>query len=320
MKPRHLLLAAQAAVTLLLLALLFQRFDWPAFVGVVRRISPAFYVLSLFAIAVAHGLNGLRWRVVLSGMGVRVGYGDMARQVLIGLFFSNLAPTAIGGDAAKVYYLGRTAGYVAVGASVIADRMLGFVCLAIIGAAIGWTIGAPSPLFALNRTLLTAFAIGLTAIIGLAAASRIDRWLLWLRSERLRQWLARGHELMRLGACRRPAIAAAAVVALVNMVMLTVVYQLFFAAVGVVAPPFLAVMAVVVSMAVFVNVPISVNGIGLREQLHFLLFAALGVPKEASVGIALLLFSHTLLISLAGYVVWLRAHPAAASYSPASPV
>ncbi len=41
-------------------------------------------------------------------------------------------------------------------------------------------------------------------------------------------------------------------------------------------------------MAVFVNVPISVGGIGLREQLHYLLFAELGVPKEASVSLSLL--------------------------------
>jgi hypothetical protein len=153
-----------------------------------------------------------------------------------------------------------------------------------------------------------------------AAAAPIDRWLLRLRSERLRQWFARGHELMRLGACRPSTIVMAGVVAAANVTVLTVVYQLFFSSVDVAVPAFLPVMTVVVSMAVFVNVPISVNGIGLREQLHYLLFAALGVPKEASVGIALLLFSHTLLISLAGYVVWLRAHPSPQSFSAPSAV
>jgi len=60
-----------------------------------------------------------------------------------------------------------------------------------------------------------------------------------------------------------------------------------------------------------------VNGIGLREQLHSLLFATLGVPKEVSVSLAVLLFSHFLLLSLAGYVVWFRIKPAAVSSVPA---
>ena len=63
-------------------------------------------------------------------------------------------------------------------------------------------------------------------------------------------------------------------------------------------------------MAIFINVPISVNGIGLREQLHALLFAALGLSKEVSVGISLLVFSHTLLLSLVGCGLWLRARAA----------
>jgi hypothetical protein len=69
-------------------------------------------------------------------------------------------------------------------------------------------------------------------------------------------------------------------------------------------------MNVLVSTAVFVNVPISVGGIGLREQLHYLLFAELGVVKEASVSISLVMYAFSLAISLAGYVIWLRIKPA----------
>jgi hypothetical protein len=89
------------------------------------------------------------------------------------------------------------------------------------------------------------------------------------------------------------------------------VYAIYFASVSGQAPPFVEVMNVLVSMSIFINVPISVNGIGLREQLHYMLFAALGQSKEVSVSIALVVFSQMLLLSLVGYGVWLHSRQAA---------
>ena len=71
--------------------------------------------------------------MVLSGMGVAVPYGDVLKQYLVGLFFSNLMPSAVGGDAVKVYYLGRHIGYMEAGASVMVDRFLGFFWLSVLG-------------------------------------------------------------------------------------------------------------------------------------------------------------------------------------------
>jgi uncharacterized membrane protein len=47
-------------------------------------------------------------------------------------------------------------------------------------------------------------------------------------------------------------------------------------------------------------------GIGLREQLHYLLFGSLGVSKELAVGISLIVFSQFLVLRVLGGLVWLR--------------
>ena len=54
------------------------------------------------------------------------------------------------------------------------------------------------------------------------------------------------------------------------------------------------------------NVPVSVNGLGIREQLHALLLQPLGIPREAAVAISLLLFGHAVLSSVFGFVLWVR--------------
>ncbi len=318
---RQAALAFQAGVTIALMWLLFRSFNWPAFVSGVRRISPALYVGSLLAVSGGQVLYAARWRVVLDAMRLKVPFGEVLRQYAIGLFFSNLMPTAVGGDAAKVYYLGRTFGYVEVGASVVVDRVLGFFWLAVAGAALAWLIGTPSPLFALNRTLLTIGACGFLALLIFVRLVPFDLYVLRAGGGRWRSTIERMGRLaafVRVGACRPSTLAASAAVMTAYMGMMTIVYGRFFHAVGATAPSALQVAAVLVSMAVFVNVPVSVNGIGLREQLHYLLFAALGVPKEAAVTISLLVFSHMLLLSSVGCAVWLRSGAAPALASPPS--
>jgi hypothetical protein len=313
MTRRHVWLAVQAAGTVVLLVLLFRRFDWAAFASVLRHMSAGFYVGSLIAIVAGQLLYALRWQIVLRGMGITVPYVGVLRQYLIGIFFSNVMPTAIGGDAAKIYYLGRQAGYVEVGASVFVDRFLGFLWLAIVGAMLAWLVDAGSPLFVLNRNLLTIFAIAFTAMLAVAWLAPLDRLLADERwPGRFASWMPRLREFanaVRLGACRPATLAASAAVTLGYMLLIALVYVRYFEESGVRVSALLPVANIVVGMAVFVNVPISVNGIGLREQLHSLLFATIGVPKEVSVSLSLLVFSHMLLLSLAGYLAWLRVRP-----------
>ena len=116
-----------------------------------------------------------------------------------------------------------------------------------------------------------------------------------------------GH--VRAAGSHRKTLFFSGAIVVVYMTLVAVVYRAFFAAAGVTVPELLPIMNVLVSTAVFVNVPISVGGIGLREQLHYLLFAELGVVKEASVSISLVMFAFSLAVSLAGYVIWLRIKP-----------
>jgi hypothetical protein len=71
-------------------------------------------------------------------------------------------------------------------------------------------------------------------------------------------------------------------------------------------PTFLVLLTTVATASLLSNLPVSLNGLGLREQLHAMLLQPLGVPREAAVAISLLLFAHLLVTSLGGFVLWLR--------------
>lgn len=310
MTGKHGLLAVQAIVTAALLWLLFRNFDWPAFTAIVGRVSVAFVAGGFAVVAVGHLLYAWRWQAVLRGMGLRLRYPDVLRQYLMGIFFGNLMPTAVGGDAAKVYYLGRKVGYVRVGASVFVDRFLGFMWLSIFGATLAWQVAAPSALLVLNRNLLTGAAILFVSILGTVWLVRVDRLIpSALRRGRLTAVIGQLEQFaayVREGGCRVSTLAISGAVVGATMLLIALLYQRYFAATGGIVPPLAPTINAVISMSVFINIPLSVNGIGLREQLHYRLFDAMGVPKEVSVSLSLLIFGYLLVLSLIGYVVWLR--------------
>jgi uncharacterized membrane protein YbhN (UPF0104 family) len=106
---------------------------------------------------------------------------------------------------------------------------------------------------------------------------------------------------------RQPAVLARAAAVVVGYaVAVTAIYLRYAAVQQSIVPSFFAMFAVVTATALLSNVPISLNGLGVREQLHAMLLAPLGMSRESAVAISLLLYAHLLVSSLIGLVFWLR--------------
>ena len=99
MSRRNIWFGLQAIGTLVLLGLLFRNFNWARFLDVLTAMSPAFYAGSLLVVLAVQLMTAVRWQMVLGALGVTVSLGEVLRQALIGMFFSNIMPTAVGGDA-----------------------------------------------------------------------------------------------------------------------------------------------------------------------------------------------------------------------------
>jgi uncharacterized protein (TIRG00374 family) len=319
---KHITFAAQGLVSAALLALLFRRLDLGAVRALYATMPLWFYLLSLAVVVSGQALYAWRWRQILAASGVDVTVGTAVRQYFIGIFLNNFFPSTVGGDMAKVYYLGRTHGYRPVAASIVIDRLLSIGLLAVLATAMYWIAPDPSPRFAATRAIVTAMAAMLIAFLVVAARGtgglpeRLSRFGTMAvefaeRAQRFRHDMA--------AAARRPQIMlqSAAVVA-TYFFALTAVYRVFFTINTAAHPAFLTLLTAVTTVSLLSNLPVSVNGLGLREQLHVLLLQPLGVPREAAVAISLLVFAHLLVSSLFGLMFWLRL-PALDKYQIADP-
>jgi uncharacterized protein (TIRG00374 family) len=309
---KRVVLAAQLAVTIALLIVVFRRFEWQDFQLVISRVSPAFYLATLAVTTAGHLAYAFRWKKVLSSLDVHLSFPLVMRQHLIALFLSNVLPSAVAGDAAKVYYLGRSAGYVDIGASVFVDRFIGLYWLALFGALFALGADTSNPALRITRDLLVALTVLMTGLIiaarfaphldvrpadAVADASARTRW-----RERATRLLRRIRTAMQDAG----ALTLAAVITVAYQLLMAIVYLQFFQINGAGTPNLVALLTALFGMSVAINIPISINGVGLREQLHVLLFSTMGLDREAAVGLSLLLFSQLLLLSLAGGLAWMR--------------
>ena len=310
MSHRRLWLVAQTLVTTVLLVLLFRGLDVRALRGLFARLPVWFYLLSLALVLAGQVVYAWRWRLFLTSAGVRIPFAMVVRQYFVGTFVNNFLPSTVGGDVAKVYYVGQDHGYRAVTASVAIDRLLGVGLLALIAAAALWVCPVEAP--RLTAALVACSGIAVVAMALLIATSMgtggLPARVAWL-GERAVRFAARLQRLRldMAAPLARPAIVAQAAVVVIGYALAITVVYMRFVALHTTAPPFMAMLAVVTATAVLSNVPVSLNGLGLREQLHVSLLAPLGIPPEVAVAISLLLYAHLLIASLVGLVFWLQA-------------
>jgi uncharacterized protein (TIRG00374 family) len=251
-----------------------------------------------------------KWGLVLGAIGLRVPFWSRAEQYLLGIFFNNFLPTMIGGDAARVYYLGRQEGYATVATSILVDRSLGFLSMALSGTVLVWWLNITTPAFIVARQVLTILCAILLACLAAALTFRLAPLVVLLRRVPLLGRVAETLELVRKRGRplrRDPSVILAVLVAsFLYFLPFGWAYQTYFRLSGGIAVPYEGVLLALIAIAILSNIPISVNGIGLREQLHYLLFGSLGVSKELAVGISVIVFSQFVILSAFGGLVWLR--------------
>lgn len=251
----------------------------------------------------------LRWRETLLAAGLYRRLDELVRLVYVGCFFNLFLPTSIGGDTARGYYVAGDGGSLSVSYSVLlVERLVGLVTLgAVVTGTAGAMIALDTPL--LNHFLWACLAFGLlTAVVASAFVAQGGRWVGWIRAvgwlpRKARGWardLARTTKLFR-----RPGGPLTRVVwASLAIQVITVCFYLACArAVGITVP--IGAFFLIVPLSFVASlIPISLNGLGLREGTLSGLLVAYGADAGSVGACIVLALVVSSLFSLAGGPVY----------------
>ncbi len=289
-----------------LLAYFFSRVHPECFIETFATANYSWILLALVVYLCTQGLSAVRWAALARPLGIQTPFRDMLKFYLIGMFFNLFAPGTVGGDVSRVLYLVRDQDAHAAGRSVttthatmsvLMDRAIGMIVLVWVGAA-GLLLFPAYPVPSLARLITLLLAGGFVGGVLLLPMLRrllpedghplVVKIRLALRSYRT-QWRA---------------LALAAALSLGVHLIQAWMHQVMGRALGLTVP-YSFCLIVYPLVGTFSAIPVSVNGLGLREGGYIYLLAVIGIGTEQGIAFGLLLFLIVALDSLLGGVLFL---------------
>lgn len=301
MSPRQTI-ALKAAGSLILLAALAWVMDLGTLPERMSALSPEGLALAAVAVVAAVAVSVLKWGVILARRGHPLSALRLTRHYLVGLFFNNILPGTVGGDAVRAWSTTRDTGEVpeTVG-SVITERLIAGAGLGLT-AAIGLLFLPDPARFALSVAAFLGINLGLIGLLLLPRlADGAIRALLpagWAAgtSDTLRAIRAGLSDLRILGPVLALSVVFQCLVAAVNAAL--------FSALGV-PVGFGACLIFTPMIFALTMLPLSLSGFGLREAAYAYFFALVGVPMADAVAVSLVFFGLVAVISLPGAPLFL---------------
>jgi uncharacterized membrane protein YbhN (UPF0104 family) len=296
------------AVSAGLLAWVAWQTDWGQVGGAFARLEAGWWLAAVLALVLAQLASARRWQLLAAPLGFPRPLRQMTAFYLIGTYFNLVLPTSVGGDVVRTWYLdGRSGRRLAAFATVLLDRLSGLVVLLAI-AALG---------VALSPVALPAWVVAFVggtcgcALLGLAALPLLARAGAGL-PPRARQVL----DALAVVCSPRLLLATTALSAAVQVANVLLVWLVGRAVAAPVPAAYYWVLVPMVSLLTLV--PVSVNGMGVREGAMVLFLTPLGVGRGTALTIAFLWFAATAAVSLAGGVVYLLGHFPPPALAPGS--
>jgi uncharacterized membrane protein YbhN (UPF0104 family) len=290
---KTLRLAGSAA----LLAFLAWRTDWRQMAAAFAGLRAGWWLAAVGLYAVTQVVSSLRWRLLARPLGFHQPLGRFVAFYYVGMFFNLVLPTSVGGDVVRAWYLDARSGRKAAAfLSVFADRASGLLML----IAIACAAAACSPLDLPPRALWTVYGVGASACLGLAGLLGLARYSgLSTQYPKLAKLLAAARHLSVALLPRPRLLLVTTLLSVFVQSANVVVLWLAGLALGLDVPAsYYWVLVPVVTLMTML--PVSVNGMGVREWGTVLMLAPLGVGREAATALALLWFLTFSAVSVTG--------------------
>ena len=307
MRNRTLRLVATLVVTGLCTAYLVWKIDLSQTLRLLAHAELGYFLAAVAIMIGSVWPMAWRWQQLLHARGIQDRLSWLTRAYFVAYTAGQLLPTAVGGDAVRIYETARrhTGRGGDVAGSVLLERALGGAATLTL-AAVGFVLAIGHYPVGPYLWIEGAFVVG-TLVLAVALFSR-----------RVRPLLAKTVPLLRLLRVERPIRAAYEGIhgyrdhpgLLLGVFTLTLVVQairvlaIWFAgkAVGVdLSPRPYYVMGPLLFLVLLV--PFSVNGIAVRESFFVSFLGRLGVDPDKAFATGFLFFVVTLCLSLPGAIL-----------------
>ncbi len=290
-------------VAIIVFALLFWQVDFASLKSAFIGLSPSAISLLMLISFVLLYVSALKWSYFLHQFGSKVSVLRLFALYFLGYFVNLIAPSYIGGDAARSYYIGKDVGQHSAAAATILERYTGLVAMISLGLVFAWFVDLVTvPM----RLAIVGAAIALFVVTMLALSPKIL------------------HRLDRLAPIRKLVphfakiqegfkVARANPVLIVKSLLLSYLYHTFTVinvvatayVVGWIEPPLSDLFVALPLVLLISAIPLTPNSLGIQEGAYFYFLTGLGASPSQALAIGLILRAKQYVLAVIGGAVFL---------------
>jgi len=289
---------------ILILGLLFLFVDVGQLFSNLSGLTPGIIVyLFLISILLIY-ISALKWQYFIESFKVKVSALKLFNLYLLGYFVNLFAPSYLGGDAVRSWYIGKKVGQHEAFTATILERYTGLVAMVTLALVFVWFVDIVTIEL---RISIIVIAIGLLVITFMALSPKTFRWV--QKIPRLEP-VCKSIEKIQAGlnlARKDKALLLKAMALSFLFHVFTVVNVLAAAyAVGWYDPPILDLFIVIPLILLVGSLPIAPGGLGIQEGAFMFFLSGIGATPEQALALAVVLRAKHAILSLTGGLVLLR--------------
>ncbi len=298
------------AVSITLIAFLIktQFKDIQSLIKILKTVSIPWLILSASTHIFGIWITAVRWKILLHTQKINISTRSLTSTVLIGFFFNNFLPSTIGGDVFRTYDVAKKANKpLGTSASIIVvERFSGIISAAtyaVIALFLGFTaIGGQSIIIPIIIFFVICLMLGF--IIINPSILRLEKLVKKIKFlGKLKQKLSNTYNTFL--SFKRYKMALVKVLIYSFLLQFAVILNYYLAAkslnINLSLTTFIFIVPVV---AIIAMIPISIGGIGLRENSIVYIMVAMGVGNEKAALCSLILFAMLIFVGIIGGITY----------------
>lgn len=252
-------------------------------------------------------ISNIKWSIILKAYNTVISFRRLCDMYLMGMFFSMFLPGVYGGDFVRAYQVSKDTENVVEGImSVVLERVTGLMGLLLILLAALFFVDHP-----VVSDRFRIWGIGLIIIFFLAFPLLFLKgfimkvnFLFAVTGKKIEGIINDIHGSISALKDRKSVLS---IIFLSLLSQILIVFTNYLIALSVnVKVPFTYLMLVIPVISLLSMIPVTLNGIGVRDVSYIGFLGAVGVEKEAAFSIGFIAFLMGVIMSLYGGIIYMR--------------
>ena len=292
-----------------ILYLIFSKIEISEFILNIKKIGFAAISVLLLLALLKFVVETMRWRFVLKAIGFKFKFNYLLSLYLIGGFFSNFLPSTIGGDLARTAFIkGQNLKVSSAANTILFERFTGLYSvfmMCLLAVAVGWS--RMSEYLRVFILLYSTIGIVVMSLIYIFFNKITDLFSILENKYSFKSLKKIGSILKTLDFSnyKKKTIISTMLFSIMMQLVVISVTVLVGISMGLKQVEISTYFIIMPPVWIITMLPISINGLGIREGVFALFLSNLGVSVEQSTALSLLSFLPFVSLSLVGGAVFM---------------